>query len=199
MAVKWKLTGHWINSCSCDSGCPCLFYSDPTQGYCASMDAFFIAKGKYGDLALDGLSGVYAGRAPGNFWKGNWTAAIYLDAKARTQQRQALETLFGGKAGGPLALMASLVGTLKGVKWVPIKFDVRNHSVAIPGIMQYQLKATQGGNKRKPIQVSNNPFAPAIDPMNMGVGVKSHYKDYGMEWDNTGKDGNWAPFTFSGP
>jgi hypothetical protein len=163
------------------------------------MDAFHIAKGKYGTLGLDGLCGVYAGKAPGNFWKGNWTAAIYLDAKANRQQRQALQTLFGGKAGGPLALMASLVGTLKGIKSVPIKFDVQNHAVSIPGIMEYRLKPTQGGNKKKPIQVANNPFAPAIDPMNMGVGVKSHYKDYGMEWDNTGKDGNWAPFTFAGP
>ena len=40
MADKWKLEGEWINSCNCDSGCPCLFYSDPTQGSCEALDAF---------------------------------------------------------------------------------------------------------------------------------------------------------------
>src|SRR3990170_5029127 len=52
--AKWKLDGDWINSCNCDSGCPCLFYSDPTRGFCEALDAFHIRKGKYGDVTLDG-------------------------------------------------------------------------------------------------------------------------------------------------
>jgi len=199
MAEKWKLEGEWINSCNCDSGCPCLFYSDPTQGSCEALDAFHIEKGKYGTLALDGLNVVVASKSPGNFWKGNWTAAVYFDEKANKGQRNALETLFSGKAGGALAVIAGLIGNLKGTKFVPIKFDHRKHSVSIPGILEYQLKPTEGGHKGRPIQVSNNPFAPSMDPMNMGIGLKAAFNDYGMRFDNTGKDGNWAPFKMSGP
>src|SRR5213594_4680463 len=82
MAEKWKLDGDWINSCNCDSGCPCLFYSNPTQGSCEAIDAFHIANGKYGAVALDGLNVVVASKTPGNFWKGNWTAAVEPDRKS---------------------------------------------------------------------------------------------------------------------
>ncbi|HEY5606295.1 MAG TPA: DUF1326 domain-containing protein [Thermoplasmata archaeon] len=197
--AKWKLDGDWINSCNCDSGCPCLFYSDPTRGFCEALDAFHIRKGKYGDVTLDGLTAVVASRSPGNFWKGNWTAAVYFDERAKPKQREALETLFSGKAGGALAMIAGLIGSLKGIKYVPIKFDGRSHKVSIPGILEYQLKPTEGGHKGKPIVVANNPMAPAIDPMNMGVGMRAVFNDYGMSFDNTNRDGNWAPFKMSGP
>lgn len=199
MVEKWTLQGNWINSCSCDSGCPCLFYSDPTRGTCDSFDAFHIVKGRYGGVSLDGLNAVAVSHSPGNLWKGNWTAAMYLDKRASKAQQRALETLFGGKAGGPLALIAGLIGNLKGVKWSSISIDPKKVWVKIDDVLEAQLKPTEGGNKKKPIQVSNNPFAPAIDPMNMGIATKSWFKDFGMEWDNTGRDGNWAPFKFSGP
>src|SRR3972149_3204884 len=97
MPEKWKLKGYWANSCSCDPGCPCLFYSDPTEG-------------NYGKVKLAGTSIVIMAKAPGNFWKGNWTAALYIDDKANPGQREALQTIASGKAGGPTALLASLIG-----------------------------------------------------------------------------------------
>ncbi len=199
MAEKWTAEGDWVNTCSCDSGCPCLFYSDPTKGYCDSMDAFHIRKGKYGDVRLDGLNVVLASHSPGNLWKGNWTTAAYFDEKANPKQKKALETIFNGKAGGAPAVLAGLIGTLKGARWVSIKFDPKNHWVQVPDILEYRLKSTEGGNKKKPIQVTNHPLSPDVDSMNMGLGTKSHFRDFGMEFDNTGKDGNWAPFHFKGP
>jgi len=199
MAEKWKLEGDWINSCNCDSGCPCLFYSDPTQGSCEAMDAFHIRTGKYGAVALDGLNVVVASKTPGNFWKGGWTAAVYFDERAKPNQRAALETLFMGKAGGALAVIAGMIKDLKGAKSAPIRIDARKHTVTIPGVVDVQLKPTQGGVKAKPIQIANNPFAPAIAPMSMGIGLRATFNDYGMRFDNMNKDGNWAPFKMSGP
>jgi len=199
MPEKWSLEGDWINSCSCDSGCPCLFYSDPTKGYCDSMDAFHIKNGKYGKISLNGLTAVIASHSPGNFWKGNWSAALYLDKRADKIQQAAMETLFGGKAGGPLAMVAGLIKDLKGMKWTTINFDAKKLWVSVSDVMEYQLKPTEGGDKKKPIQVSNHPLSPAVGAMNMGIGVKSYFKDFGMEWDNTGKDGNYSTFSFKGP
>lgn len=193
------MSGEWVNTCSCDSGCPCLFRSDPTKGYCDSIDTYHIRKGNYGNLALDGLNVVYLIRTPGNMLKGNGTGAIYFDERANAKQRQALETVFKGKAGGAPALLASLVSTWKGIKYVPTKVDAKKRSVSIPGIVEYQLKPTEGGNAKKPIVIHNHAFEPAFAAAQMGIGVKSHYKDYDMQFDNTGKDGNWATFKFSGP
>ncbi|MBI3860194.1 MAG: DUF1326 domain-containing protein [Thaumarchaeota archaeon] len=199
MAEKWNLEGDWINSCSCDSGCPCLFYSDPTTGHCDAMDAFHIRKGKYGKVKLDGLNAVMVSRSPGNFWKGNWTAALYLDNKATPEQRAALETVLGGKAGGAPAVLAGLISNLKGVKYGSVKIDPSKRWAMVDGVLEYQLKPTEGGDKSKPIMVANHPLNPDVDSMSMGVGIKSHYKDFDMEFDNTGKDGNYAGFHFKGP
>ena len=199
MPEQWSLEGDWINSCSCDSGCPCLFYSDPTMGHCDAMDGFHIRTGKYGNVSLNGLNAVMASHSPGNFWKGNWSAALYLDNKATKEQQTALETIFGGKAGGAPAMLAGLISDLKGMKWAPIDFDAGKIWVKVSGVLEYQLKPTEGGEKKEPIQVTNHPLSPAVDAMNMGIGVKSHFKDFGMEWDNTGKDGNYAAFHFKGP
>jgi len=163
------------------------------------MDAFHIRTGKYGDVTLDGLNVVMATHSPGNFWKGNWSAAVYLDKRANEAQQKALETVFGGKAGGPPAVLASLISEVKGTKWADVQIDPSKHWVSVPGVLEYQLKPTEGGDKGKPIQVANHPFAPAMESMNMGVGVKSSFKDMGMEWDNTGQDGNYANFHFEGP
>ena len=199
MPEQWALEGDWINSCSCDSGCPCLFYSDPTLGHCDSMDAFHIRTGKYGNVSLDGLNAVIASHSPGNFWKGNWSAALYLDNKASKEQQTALEVIFSGKSGGAPAMLAGLISDLKGMKWAPIEIDAGKIWVNVSGVLEYQLKPTEGGEKKEPIQVTNHPLSPAVDAMNMGIGVKSHFKDFGMEWDNTGKDGNYAAFHFTGP
>jgi hypothetical protein len=193
------MEGTWINSCSCDSGCPCLFYADPTKGYCKSMDGFHISKGKYGNVDLDGLNVVVAGHAPGNFWKGNWSAAVYFDQRAKEEQRKALETVFGGKAGGVPAVLASLIKTVKGTKYVPIRFNTREVHVHIPRVLEYQLKPTQGGDKTKPITVGNHPMSPSIDAMKMGIATKSWHRGFGLDFDNKGKDGNWAEFDFKGP
>ncbi len=96
-------------------------------------------------------------------------------------------------------MLASLISDLKGMKWAPIEIDAGEIWVKVSGVLEYQLKPTEGGEKKEPIQVANHPLSPAVDAMNMGVGIKSHFKDFGMEWDNTGKDGNYAAFHFKGP
>ena len=199
MADKWKMLGEWVDTCSCDTGCPCFFLSDPTRGYCDDVNVYHITKGNYGSVSLDGLNVVYVLRSPGNMMKGNGTAAIYVDENANSKQRQALETIFKGTAGGAPAFLAGLISTWKGFKYVPVSVNLRQRSVSIPGILEYQLEPTKGGNVKEPIVIQNHAFEPAFGPAQMGIGVKSHYKDYGMEFDNAGKDGNWGSFTFSGP
>ena len=145
MPEKWKITGHWISSCNCEPCCPCLFFSDPSKGHCDGIDTIHIIVGRYGKVKLDGLSITILAKAPGNFWKGNWTAALYLDEEASPAQRQALETITSGKAGGPMAMIASLIGTMMGTKYVPIKFNLKDLSVTIPGILEFKGQPAVGG------------------------------------------------------
>lgn len=199
MAEKWKLTGDWMNSCNCDPGCPCLYWSDPTSGHCDAIDTFHIRKGNYGKTKLDGLNVVLASKVPGNFWKGNWKVAVYFDNRANDDQKKALETLFGGKAGGPLEQIAKLIGEVVGTKWSEIKLDPAHRTAEIPGILKFSLEPNLGGDQKTPITVSNHPMAPGFGPMALGKGTSSTYNDFGWSINNTGKDANWSTFDLKGP
>lgn len=199
MAEKWSIQGHWVSSCNCEPGCPCLFFSDPTKGHCDGIDTIHITQGKYGNVNLDGLNFTILARSPGNFWKGNWTAGLYIDEKADARQREALTTITSGKAGGPMAMIASLIGTLKGTKFVPFSVNLKEMSISIPGIFEFKWEPILGGDKKTPVKIENHPLAPVFDTANIGKGTKSQFKDYGFEIDNTGKDVNWAPVNMNGP
>ncbi len=199
MPEKWKLTGDWQNTCSCDPGCPCLFWSDPTTGSCEAIDTFHFRTGNYGRTSLAGLNAVMASRAPGNFWKGNWSAAMYLDEKANSKQREALEIVMGGKAGGVPAVLAGMITNMWGLKYAKINFNPTKREVSIPGIVESILDPNVGGDKKKPITIGNHPFAPAFTQMSMGKSRASKFTDHGQSWDHPGKDGNWATFSMKGP
>ncbi len=53
--VKWTMEADYLQACNCDYGCPCEFDAPPTQGFCEGVGAWRINRGRYGDVALDGL------------------------------------------------------------------------------------------------------------------------------------------------
>ena len=140
--AKWELSGDYFENCNCNVVCPCLvspgapLTARPTQGVCDVVLAFHIDKGKYADVSLDGLNVVVAAHTPGPMGEGNWTLAAYIDERASDQQTEALGAIFGGSAGGPMAIFAPLVSKNLGAKKVAINYAVKgkNRTVNIPGI-----------------------------------------------------------------
>ena len=54
--VDWYIEGAEFTNCNCDYACPCQFESlRPTYGDCRGFAAVRIHKGRFGDVALDGL------------------------------------------------------------------------------------------------------------------------------------------------
>jgi hypothetical protein len=205
MATSWQLTGDYFENCNCDFICPCLFsakpqmLSAPTRGACEVALAFHVDSGKYGDVPLDGLNAVVAIRTPGAMAEGNWSAAVYLDDRADDKQRDALQTIFTGAGGGPIGAVAPLISNVLGVKSAGIKFqkDGQRRSVEIPGVMSMAINAIPSGAPGTEIWASNaSPFAASVS---LAVGeASSTWQDYGMRWDNSGKNGHYAPISWSG-
>lgn len=131
--------------------------------------------------------------------EGNGSVALYLDERADEQQQQAMSAIFSGSAGGPMGALAPLVSTILGVKRVPITYrsDGRRRSAEVPGIMSLTVQAAPNINPDEPMWVSNaHPLFP--EKLAMAAGEQgSVYEDYGMKWDNSGKNGFYAPFTWS--
>jgi hypothetical protein len=35
--ITWGLSGTYFESCNCDTACPCVFLSEPTEGDCTVL------------------------------------------------------------------------------------------------------------------------------------------------------------------
>lgn len=202
---RWSLEGDYFENCNCEFLCPCLFApggplaTPPTQGYCDVMLAFHIDRGTYGTVSLDGLNAVVAVHADGAMGNGNWKLAAYFDARANGQQREALQAIFSGSAGGPMAAFAPLVGEVLGIKTAAITYtkDGRRRSVSVPGFIQMGVEGIPSMNPDSEAWVaSGHPVAP--EKLALAIGVAgSTFSDYGMRWDNSGKNGHYAPIRWS--
>ena len=115
---QWKISGDYFESCNCDVICACLVQAPPPRGRCDAALAFHIAEGAYGQTSLKELNTVVVASfpGPGKMQDGNWTAALYVDDKASTEQQEALSRIFSGKAGGPMQLLSGLISKFLGVK-----------------------------------------------------------------------------------
>ena len=203
--TRWQIAGDYFENCNCDVVCPCLFSpnapltSMPTAGACEVAFGFHVDRGSYGDIPLDGLNVALAARTPGVMAEGNWSVALYLDERANEQQRQALQAIFTGSVGGPVAALAPLISTVLGVKTVPITFhkEGKRRSVEIPSVMQLSVQALPSMNPDEEIWAkTGHPFAPTSLAMAVGE-EKSTWTDYGMRWDNAGKNAHYAPISWS--
>ena len=203
--AKWQLSGDYFENCNCDVVCPCLvspaapFTSRPTQGTCDVALFFHIDKGSYDTTPLDGLNVAVIGHAPGPMGAGNWTIAAYIDERADDQQTAALGAIFGGAEGGPMAAFAPLIGTHLGAKKVAIRYSIngKSRSAEIVGILQMAVEPLPTMHPSGETWAAlGHPVAP--DKMALAVGIAgSTFADHGMRWDNSGKNGHYAPINWS--
>jgi hypothetical protein len=126
--------------------------------------------------------------------------AIYVDERADQSQQAAIQAIFSGAAGGTMGAFAPLVGEVLGVKSVPINYrvDGKRRSVDIPGIIEMAVRpvASAMGEDAEMVAKNAHPFNPEGVVMAVGE-AGSAWSDYGMRWDNSGKNGHYAPIRWS--
>ncbi|MBI3434700.1 MAG: DUF1326 domain-containing protein [Proteobacteria bacterium] len=146
-ATDWRLKGEWLKNCNCDYGCPCDFNAAPTHGTCKGLMAMHVTSGHFGKVKLDGISFVVTIDFPGPLHEGNGTLQPIVDARATSEQRDALFQIMSGKhsAEGTLFHIVSLIITkmLEPV-FAPIEmtFDYakRRARLSIPGVLQSDVE-----------------------------------------------------------
>ncbi len=205
-SVPWSIEGEYFENCNCTVACPCLFStqpplsSQPTEGHCDVTFAFHVDRGNFGRASLDGLNVAMMAQTPGPMVEGNWSIALYIDERANEPQQRALQAIFSGEAGGTMATLAPLVGEVLGVKRVPITYTVegKRRSISIPNIMAVAVRPIISifGENEEIVATSAPPFAP--DGVVMAVGGEGNsWSDYGLRWDNSGRNGHYAPIRWS--
>ena len=122
--MSYHLEGRLLEVCNCNVLCPCWIGEDPDNGTCDTIVAWRIDKGTIDGLDVGGNTIAAVAHVPGNILEGNWTAAIFVDDKASKEQEEALLKVYTGKAGGPIADLAALIGQVVSVERAPIRFTV---------------------------------------------------------------------------
>lgn len=208
MADRWRLKGEYLESCNCEVLCPCLLgprgpkggaMARPTQGYCDVPLVFQIESGAYGSTRLDGTQAALVIHTPGVMADGNWTAAVYVDARASAEQRRALEAIFTGRAGGVMAVLAGFVTTWLPTRAAPISFakNGRRRSASIPGILDVEVEGIEGRDGGSEVWLENVKH-PVATRLAAAKATRSSYKDHQFVWNHTGRNCHYAPFQWSG-
>ena len=64
--------------------------------------------------------------------------------------------------------------------------------MSILQVMEWGVEGIVQGKQTEPMRLENwRPWAPS---MVMAKGTENTYTDYDINWDNTGKNGHFAPF-----
>ncbi|RFB81153.1 DUF1326 domain-containing protein [Methylovirgula sp. 4M-Z18] len=124
--MSYHLEGRLLEVCNCNVLCPCWIGEDPDRGTCDTIVAWHVDKGTIDGVEVGGNTVACVAHVPGNILQGNWSAAIFVDDKASKEQEEALLSVYSGKAGGPVAELVKLIGSIVSVERAPIQFNVAN-------------------------------------------------------------------------
>ncbi|MGN6750704.1 MAG: DUF1326 domain-containing protein [Xanthobacteraceae bacterium] len=204
-ASQWHFSGDYFENCNCSVVCPCFvstsgpLTSRPTEGVCDVALIFHIENGSYDSTPLNGLNVAVAVHVPGPMAEGNWTVAAYIDERADDKQTEALGAIFTGAAGGPMAQLAPMFGKNLGAKKVPITYRIegKQRLAEIPNILHMSVNPLPTAHPSGEIWANTgHPVSP--DKLALAVGASgSVFTDHGMRWDNSGKNGHYAPIRWS--
>jgi hypothetical protein len=199
---SWQISGEYFESCSCDFLCPCIvtgMTATPTKGYCDVPLAFHINRGNFNGTRLDDLNFVVVMRTPEAMIKGNWQVGLIVDQRASAEQQQAISGIASGQAGGPMAALGPLVGSMSGMEVRPIQFNMNGmrRSISVPGMLEMAIEGVPGANPSEPMTIDN-----AGHPVNTRLALakasSSHLLAFGINWDDTSgqNNGHFAPFNW---
>jgi hypothetical protein len=205
----WHLAGDWFDVCSCDIPCPCEFAQPPTNNVCEGALVWRIRDGHFGEVRLDGLNVLALGGFEGNIWAGDTkaTMGMYLDDRADDAQRKALQTIFGGQAGGWPGSFAELIGEMRGLEFAPIEVevagDLANWRAAIPGKVSASAEALTGPTTPpgERVQLLNPPGSEVgpgqVATWGRATGLK--VDGFGFTTELEGTSSKHIPFDWTGP
>jgi hypothetical protein len=206
---QWHARGDWFDVCSCTLPCPCIFAQAPTNNACEGVLAWHIREGRFGDVVLDGLNVLAVSYFEGNIWSGQTKAVmgVFFDERADGRQRDALQIIFGGQAGGWPAGFADLVGEMRGVEFVPIAFeladDLAHWRAEIPGRVVARAEALSGPTTSPGARVQLH-HAPGSETgpgqiATWGQAASLEADAFGFHFEFGNRSSKHIPFDWSGP
>lgn len=201
--MAWQISGQYMETCNCTLLCPCItsnLAATPTEGDCKVALGMRIDKGSKDGVSLDGLQFMMLLQSHGPMGAGNMTVGLVVDADASPEQVEAIGAIASGAAGGPMAMLAPLVGNFAGVERakVAITQDGNTWYARAGGFVDQSCEALL--NMDGQTMALDNVSHPLNSRLALAKATKSEFHAFGIDWDDsTGtRNGHFAPFAWSG-
>jgi len=178
--MGFSVEGDYFETCSCDVSCDCIFLGPATLDHCDVAIGWHITRGNSDGVDLAGLNAAMFVRSGKRMLDGNWQVALYYDERADTRQAEALQKIFSGQAGGHLAALGPLIGTVAGIVPAAITFKSKNgkRRLAVGDVFEGEIEQMIGGDGKTAPVISNAPFGALPQPVRQGKSVAAQYRGH---------------------
>jgi len=182
--------------------CPCTvsFDAGADKERCNAVLIFHVDTGEVENVDVSDLTVVAIADSPQVMTDGNWKLALVVDERASDEQLQKLGAVFGGQLGGPMEVLAPLVGEMLGVERMRIEINESNgnHKLTAGDSIEVEVDdiVPFGVETGKPARLVDV-FHPANSELTVAKG-RSRVGVLGLEWAQEGTSGFSAPFAWSG-
>lgn len=201
--MAWRLMGTFFENCSCDMVCPCStsgLTMPADQERCRAVLVFHVDSGWIEGVDVSGLTVAVLADTPRVMADGGWRVGLFMDEAASREQAGMLEAVFSGQLGGPMELLAPLIGEMLGMETAAIEYadDGRRHRVKIGDFAEIEVEdfvppQTPEGEVSRLTGI----FHPANSTLTIARATSSRVSAFGLEFSNVEKNGHSAPFAWA--
>jgi len=198
MAQEWIIKGDYVEACNCDVACQCVWLEPPDDDVCNVSLAWHIEEGSYGDVDLGGLDvGMLISTEEGVMFdpETEWDVVLLVDEAADDDQRESIEDIYFGRAGGIWAAVADAHVRSADVVTAPIEFsrDGSDFSVRIGDVLEMDASGAVGFNEEVGT-VSPHPLTESLEVQTGKSTTATVSYDEQFAWDVSGNNAYLGDF-----
>jgi hypothetical protein len=200
--MPWSVKGTYFENCPCDVVCPCLMSLPADTERCTVVLAFHIDEGNINGVDVSGLNVAVLADAPQHMEDGNWKLGMFRDAAASKEQAEAVEGVFSGALGGPMAeVFVPMVGERLGTETIAMEYvdDGRRHFIKAGDLLDIEIEDfVSEGSPTGEVTMLTGIDHPVASTLTIARATKSKVNAFGYDLDQQGKNGHSAPFAWTG-
>jgi hypothetical protein len=193
----WWARGLIFENCSCTLVCPghMHFNQNCTYERCKGYWALRFDEGAFGQIPLAGVRALIAFDTPQRMIDGGWLQTIIIDESASPEQREAVEIMLTGRAGGPWEKLAAFVQTRQPTEFRRIEMSDEGATKRASIVDRLKTVVTQirGRDKTKPV-LFENIFNQIHAPTQVVAMGDAEYDDGVVRFRNTSSHGLFSTF-----
>ena len=197
----WWATGLLFENCNCQLLCPghVSFKQHCTHERCQGNWAIHLDESQFGGVSLSDLNAAVIFDAPQRMYDGGWTQVAYIDERATTEQRTALDDILAGRVGGPWAILGRFVEKRLETRFVTMCFDENDGKkrLVVPDLFETTITAIRGADGKTEARIENLHNV-AHGPTHVLARGRTRCKDPAFDFLNVRTHGLYSHFSWNG-